>query len=318
MTPGDEVRLVTRARAGDADAFAMLVAWHRSELEALAARQLDDREEARDAVQDAVVRAFQSLQSLRDPAALSRWLAAILRRCCAERRRRSGRRRRLTRLAPPRPGVCWDDVANRLAAKEALSTLPSRESAALQHHYLDGLSVAEVADRLDRPVGTVKRWLHEGRERLRRETAMAEAEQISSKMALVGTDLSDGELRTIRAAARAVGLDLERHQDPWQAWAALCRPGRDANAPLSLIVLARALSRADETFTLMAMLGPTAPPSASHLRDVPVLLLGPADDNIILAAWSAGASAYLTRPPKRAELTEFIRRLVTDRPPREP
>jgi len=50
-----------------------------------------------------------------------------------------------------------------------VSRLPSRQAKAVALHYVEGLSVAEIADVLGVADGTVKALLHQGRERLRRQ-----------------------------------------------------------------------------------------------------------------------------------------------------
>src|SRR6058998_4311363 len=85
-TDGEIVRAVL---AGDVERFAVLVCRYRDRYARYAARMLGSRDAAEDAVQDALVRAFDHLAVCRDPDKFAGWLFLILRnRCFAERRRR--------------------------------------------------------------------------------------------------------------------------------------------------------------------------------------------------------------------------------------
>src|SRR5437870_13898177 len=91
-TDGEIVRAVL---AGDVERYAILVRRYRDRYARYAARMLGSRDAAEDAVQDALIRAFDQLAACREPAKFAGWLFLILRnRCFAERRRwpREGRR----------------------------------------------------------------------------------------------------------------------------------------------------------------------------------------------------------------------------------
>jgi len=307
-TPTDDVELVRRAQAGDGDAFSLLIARYRRRLESLAGRRLQDREEARDVVQDAVVRALRSLASLHDPAAFFPWMAATVASCCAGQSRKAARRRRLADLGLVPDGGRWYEIDEGLLAEELLARLPSPQSGALRLYYVEGLGVGDVAAHLGKPVGTVKRWLHEGRRQLRRAMiAMTGPE--AAGVVVVGSDLQESELQTIATAAEELGLTVRHFTDPWEGWKWLRDAAEDAERRPRLVVLARSLGGADETFTLLALLGPTSC-SPSRLVDTPFLVLGPSEDPIIHAAWSAGAAAYLTRPPNPEDFARIMAHLA--------
>jgi len=306
-TRADDVELVRRAQAGDGDAFSLLIARYRRRLEGLAGRRLQDREEARDVVQDAVVRALQSLADLRDPAAFFSWLAATVASCCAGQSRKAARRRRLGNLGLVPDGERWYEVDEGLLAEELLARLPSARSTALRLYYVEGLGVDDVAAHLGKPVGTVKRWLHEGRRQLRRAMiAMSGPE--AADVVMIG-DLQEAELEIIGSAARELGLTVRHFTDPWEGWKWLREAGEEPERRPRLVVFARSLAEPDETFALLALLGPTSL-SPTRLVDVPFLILGPSDEPIMYAAWSAGAAAYLSRPPNPEDFAKIMAHLV--------
>ena len=80
-TPADH-ELLRRHVAGDADAFGELFRRHRDRLWAVALRTTGDREEAADALQDALIAAFRRAESYRGDAAVTTWLHRIVVNAC--------------------------------------------------------------------------------------------------------------------------------------------------------------------------------------------------------------------------------------------
>ncbi|WP_042458391.1 RNA polymerase sigma factor SigM [Streptacidiphilus jiangxiensis] len=166
--PVEDAELLRRHLEGDPDAFGELVRRHRDRLWAIALRTLGDREEAADAVQDAMVSAFRSAHTFQGRSAVTTWLHRIVVNACLDRARRSATRR--TRLVEDETvlesAAGHDEGADVSAAAErgelrrelaaALSTLPADQRAALVLVDMEGYSVAEAAAVLGVPTGTVK------------------------------------------------------------------------------------------------------------------------------------------------------------------
>ena len=76
--------LVVRARGGDRDAFARLAAAAITRLDAVARMITRDPERAKDAVQEALARAWRDLPGLRDPDRFEAWLRRLLVRACVD------------------------------------------------------------------------------------------------------------------------------------------------------------------------------------------------------------------------------------------
>ena len=180
--PADAV-LVRRARGGDRDAFATLVARHYAPL-VRCCRRMVGPDGAADAAQDAVVTALLSLDRLRDDDRFGAWLVGIGLNAC----------RAMLRVRPfilgVRPSTLRDvggqtlhevvevrELAVRVQA--AIAELPGGQREAVTLYYLAGLTQAEAAAHLGIPPGAVKTRLHKARatlrtrlEPLRRERAM--------------------------------------------------------------------------------------------------------------------------------------------------
>jgi RNA polymerase sigma-70 factor (ECF subfamily) len=83
-----------RAKRGDQDAFALLAGAAVARLDAAARLILRDGDLARDAVQDAMVRAWRDLPGLRDPDRFDAWLRKLTVNACIDAARRRRRRSR--------------------------------------------------------------------------------------------------------------------------------------------------------------------------------------------------------------------------------
>jgi RNA polymerase sigma-70 factor (ECF subfamily) len=155
--------LVERARTGDHDAFAELAGAAISRLDTSAWLILRDPEQAKDAVQNTLVRAWRDLPTLRDPDRFDAWLHRMLVHACIDEVRRLKRHRvdvRLTTLDAP----VIADVASAIADRDQLERgflrlEPDARAIIVLHHYLD-LPLPEVATTLGIPLGTAKSRLH--------------------------------------------------------------------------------------------------------------------------------------------------------------
>ncbi|WP_371639692.1 RNA polymerase sigma factor SigM [Streptomyces virginiae] len=168
--------LLAQHVAGDPEAFGELVRRHRDRLWAVALRTLGDREEAADAVQDALVSAYRAANTFRGDSAVTTWLHRITVNACLDRARKAASRRtspiddtdRLERLLEPHESAEApaerQDLHRQLLA--ALSTLPADQRAALVLVDMQGYPVAEAARVLDVPTGTVKSRCARGRAKL--------------------------------------------------------------------------------------------------------------------------------------------------------
>lgn len=154
--------LVERARQGDHDAFAVLVHERIGRLYGIAGLLLGDRPAAEDAVQEALLRAWRDLPTLRDADRFEAWLRRLLVNAChdADRQRR---RRHETPLASDSQPAATDpfaSVAQRDEMERAFRWLSSEDRAVVVVRYYLELSTAEAAATLGMREGTLKSKLH--------------------------------------------------------------------------------------------------------------------------------------------------------------
>jgi RNA polymerase sigma factor (sigma-70 family) len=157
--------IVERARRGEHDAFAELAGAAITRLDSAAWLILRDPEQAADAVQNALVRAWRDLPTLRDPDRFDAWLHRLLVRSCIDEARRTRRHRVDVTIDRSPVSVSPGHetlIADRDQIERGFVRLdPELRAAIVLHHYLD-LSVADVAATLGIPVGTAKSRIHRG------------------------------------------------------------------------------------------------------------------------------------------------------------
>jgi len=161
----DDGALLRAHVSGDPDAFALLVRRHRDRLWAVALRTLGDREEAADAVQDALISAFRAADRFRGDSAVTTWLHRIVVNACLDRVRRSNARP-TTELPQTEVAAPERDTDTVLDVRAALARLPDEQRLALVLVDMQAVPVADAAAMLGVPVGTVKSRCARGRARL--------------------------------------------------------------------------------------------------------------------------------------------------------
>lgn len=150
---------------GDPHAFTELVQRHQNRLYAVAVRTLHDREDAADALQEALLSAFRASASWRGDAQISTWLYRVVINACLDRLRRN--KVRVTEAMPEQePASRTDEVARaeaRLTLDRLLAQLPEPQRAAITLVDLYEFTVTEAAQILGVPAGTVKSRCSRGR-----------------------------------------------------------------------------------------------------------------------------------------------------------
>jgi RNA polymerase sigma-70 factor (ECF subfamily) len=161
----DEI-LVRRAQRGDRYAFERLVEGHQHRLYTLAARVLGSREDADDAVQEALVRAWLALPRFRGDARFSTWLYRIVVNAAHDVRakRRAVPVEDPPDLADPRDRFAEQELSGEL--QRALDALDESYRVAVVLYDVLGCSYAEIAEMTGVAEGTVKSRIFRGRSEL--------------------------------------------------------------------------------------------------------------------------------------------------------
>ncbi|WP_436495886.1 RNA polymerase sigma factor [Actinokineospora sp. HUAS TT18] len=161
----DEAVLLTLARAGDSTAFADLVAGYRDPVWAICLRLTGNHADAEDAMQDALLAAWQHLDGFRADSRFGTWLYRIATNAALGLLRK----RRAVPVDPADlelPGLVTDHaerVAETDRVQRAFEQLPEPFRAALVLREYGGLSYEQIAEHLGVGVQTVKSRLHRAR-----------------------------------------------------------------------------------------------------------------------------------------------------------
>lgn len=183
----EEQALLDRARTGDREAFARLATLHRDAVFRAAWAVLGDQEDALDATQDALLRAFRGLPGFDGRASFRTWARRIATNVAIDRVNRRGRDRARAGLggeglpedeavADPRGASVGTDLEReeeRRLVRAAIEALPQAQRAAVLLRDVEGLSYEEIAAELGIPRGTVMSRLYYGRQTLKETLAAA-------------------------------------------------------------------------------------------------------------------------------------------------
>jgi RNA polymerase sigma-70 factor (ECF subfamily) len=174
----DDVALIRRAQAGDADAFGLLVERHMRRAYFAALSLVGSREDALDLSQEAFARAYRARRRIDPERPFYAWLYQILRRLCFNfLRDRRARRRTLDAAAPwlahaaadratPDPAAALEQEEARHAVAQAIEALPAREREVIALKEFEGMAYKEIAALIGIPIGTVMSRLYSARQRL--------------------------------------------------------------------------------------------------------------------------------------------------------
>lgn len=161
----DDRALVRRCLKGEAEAIRLLVEQYQSDVFSLCLRMLGHRHDAEDAAQEVFLRVFRSLRRWDAQRPLKPWIIAIaVNRCrtwMAQRARRPELADYLHESVEDRGADDSRELVQEIAA--ALAEMrPDYRAVFVMFHELDQ-PYEEIAEALDRPVGTIKTWLHRAR-----------------------------------------------------------------------------------------------------------------------------------------------------------
>lgn len=181
MTREEEYALVQRIQSGDSDAFAVMMDLYQKQVYNLALRTVGNPEDAADMTQEAFLRAYRAIGSFRGDSKLSVWLYRLTQNVCIDFLRSKGRKPTVSLtveneadevqeldVADDRfdPEEQYQRKALRDAVRRGLDSLSEEYRAILVLREINGLSYAEIGERLQLEEGTVKSRLFRARKKL--------------------------------------------------------------------------------------------------------------------------------------------------------
>ncbi len=172
----DDKTLVMLTLAGDQNAYEALVRrWEKAAV-ASARSVIGSQYMAEDAAQDAFITAWMKLDRLIEPEKYGAWVCRIAKNCAKNMIVRFRDYLDLDVVAnydlsddSHDPEALYLASEERRELHESISHLSEKVQTVIKLHYFEGLSIADIADRMRVSVGTVKWQLHEGRKKLRKD-----------------------------------------------------------------------------------------------------------------------------------------------------
>ncbi|HEY9306852.1 MAG TPA: sigma-70 family RNA polymerase sigma factor [Microbacterium sp.] len=168
--PHDSVESRDSAAGRDAERLAALYDAHAAPVWRYVVHLTGDRAGADDIVQETLLRAWRTPRILeQDPSSTRSWMFTVARHLVIDEARSARRRREIGVAEVPERAApdATDALFEAILVEEALAALTTEHRAVVIRAYYRGLSVAEMADELDIPPGTVKSRLHYGLRALR-------------------------------------------------------------------------------------------------------------------------------------------------------
>ena len=215
----EDLLWIKQILGGDEHVFAQLITKYKDQLFELACRILKNRSEAEDILQDAFLQAYRHLRDFRNDSRFSTWLYSIVLNRVRNRLRQgkvlrwySLDARRLSRgdtVVPelPHHAPSLDTMTARKldleAVQRVVTSFPLHYQSIFIMHYFHNLALEEIAQRLDRPLGTVKVYLHRARKMLYKRLRNTSSHSLPADNAHLG-----GGFPTLEMTAHSQGLAL--------------------------------------------------------------------------------------------------------------
>ena len=173
----ETAELVLRAQDGDRAAYGQLVEQFERTVYSVCLNRLGNVGDALELTQDVFLHVMNRLDQLREPERFAGWLRQVAARMAINRAtRRVAPQSVETDVLEGAGASCHDDPLDSMISREraerlwaGLERLKTLDRETLVAFYIEGDSLIEIADRLNTPIGTIKRRLHTARKRLKAE-----------------------------------------------------------------------------------------------------------------------------------------------------
>lgn len=175
MTNNQEKAIISEIRSGHPEQFRFLVErYHRGLIQHLY-NLIHDEQTAEDVAQEAFIRAYNKLAQYNEAYAFSTWLYKIADNIAFRHMKQTKVMRNIDEIEElipdDKPSIAemTDKMFAEQTVRKALDTLPIAYRQVVALYYWDDFSYEEIAQIMDRPIGTVRTWLRRAKEELRKE-----------------------------------------------------------------------------------------------------------------------------------------------------
>ncbi len=174
-----EAHLIQRASKGETVAFELLSDLYRTTLYSLAMRMLRNVDDANDAVQDTLIKAYRHISEFDAERPIKPWLCRICSNCCVDLVRRKRQAESLDQHEymledkSDSPEVKAGDQIAQAQVLASIAKLPDHYREIILMRHFQHKEVVEIANELEKPEGTIKSWLFRARALLRKDLSPA-------------------------------------------------------------------------------------------------------------------------------------------------
>lgn len=165
-----DIAIVKQAIAGNKEAFEQLLILEEEKLFYTALSYVGQKEDALDAIQEAACKAYLSVHQLKQPEFFTTWLFRILIHECYRLLKKGQKMipyeesELLNRLQHEE-----NVIVNPINVPEAIKQLNHSQQMAIILFYYHDLPLKEISEVMDKPVSTIKTYLHRGKKQLKRQ-----------------------------------------------------------------------------------------------------------------------------------------------------
>ncbi|MBR4874321.1 MAG: RNA polymerase sigma factor [Clostridia bacterium] len=182
----DENELILRCKKGDAESFSQLIMPYEKKIINYAYRMLNDESDAEDAAQEALLKAWNKIDSFSGNSRFSTWLYTILNNVCLDILRKKKRTGEFSRVSINQSNTDDEEYEIQIedtsdgpfeqyrkkeagkALEKAISELPQKYKEVILMRDIEGLEYDEIAKVINASLGTVKSRISRGRGALRK------------------------------------------------------------------------------------------------------------------------------------------------------
>ncbi|WP_066322445.1 sigma-70 family RNA polymerase sigma factor [Bacillus sp. FJAT-29814] len=162
--------LVRKAQKGNDKAFLTLFQKYEQEVYKIAFIHVNNQNDALDVVQETAYRSFKSIKELKEPKYFKTWLIKIAINCSLDILRR---RKNVVQLKPKFEelisGDVNEDIISEMTVQRLIQDLNEDEKGVIILRFYDDLTIKEVAETLNIPLGSVKTILYRALNKLRKK-----------------------------------------------------------------------------------------------------------------------------------------------------
>lgn len=175
---GNLAALVKKAKQGDGDAFVSLVQQYEDVLYKVARRLLENDEDVADAMQEAIMVAYEKVHTLKNEDYFNTWICKILINTCNRTLNKKGK---LTLVAQHTEQTQNGNEFLKIELEDALNSLNKDYKVAMVLYYIVGLSIKEISLFVKEPEGTIKSRLSRAKSILRNHYYSGEGVNVNER-----------------------------------------------------------------------------------------------------------------------------------------